>query len=145
MSTDNKEIARRLMEDVWNNRQLDVVDELVDASYVHHDPNSPDFGEGPESYRARVTFYTNAFPDLRFVIDDVIAEEDRVVLRWQASGTHQGELLGIPATGRTGGGPGINVMQFRNGKIVHDWVLWDALGLLRQLGALPTTAMGHAA
>ena len=145
MSTDNKEIARRLMEDVWNNRQLDVVDELVDSSYVHHDPNSPDFGEGPESYRARVTFYTKAFPDLRFVIEDMIAEEDRVLVRWEASGTHRGELLGVPATDKAITGTGMHVMQCRNGKVVHEWGVWDALGLLRQLGALPTSAVGRAA
>jgi steroid delta-isomerase-like uncharacterized protein len=145
MSTDNKEIARRLMEEVWNNRQLDVVDEIIDASYGYHDPNSPDFGQGPESYRARVTFYTTAFPDLRFVIEDMIAEEDRVLVRWEASGTHRGELLGVSATGKAITGTGMHVMQCRNGKVVHEWGVWDALGLLRQLGALPTPAAGRAA
>ena len=145
MSTDNKEIARRLMEDVWNNRKLDVVDELIDASYAYHDPNSPDFPQGPEGYKARVTFYTNAFPDLRFVIDDVIAEGDRVVVRWQATGTHRGEVLGVPATGKAITGTGMHVIQCKNGSVVHDWGVWDALGLLHQLGALPTTVMGRAA
>jgi len=118
---------------------------VIDASYIYHDPNSPDFGQGPESYKARVTVYANAFPDMRLSIEDVIAEGDRVVLRWRASGTHKGELFGIASTGKTAGGPGMSILHFRNGKVIQDWAVWDTLGLLRQLGVIPATVMGQAA
>lgn len=145
MPIDIKAIGLRLMEEVWNNRNLNLVDEVIDPSYAYHDPNSPEFGLGPKGYKARVVFYATAFPDMRFVIEDAIAEGDKVVLRWQASGTHRGELLGIPATGKFTSGSGLSILQFKNGKVVDDWCLWDTLSLLRQLGALPTAAKGHAA
>ena len=145
MSADIKEIAQRLMEEGWNNRRLAVVDEVIDPAYKYHDPNSPDFAQGPEGYRARILFYEKAFPDMHFVVEDVIAEADRAVIRWHASATHQGELLGIPATGRSISGPGMSIMRFENGKIVEDWCVWDTLGVLRQIGALPASATGQAA
>ena len=145
MSTDVKEVSRRLMEEAWNNRMLNVVDEVIDPSYTYHDPNSPDFPQGPQGYRARILFYEKAFPDMHFDVEDVIAEGDRAVIRWQASAIHRGDLLGIPATGRSISGPGMNIMRFENGKIVEEWCVWDALGVLRQIGALPASATGQAA
>jgi len=145
MSNDNKAIARKLIEDVWNDRKLNFLDEVIDASYTYHDPNSPDFGQGPQNYKARVTLYANAFPDMRLAIEEVVAEGDSVVLRWQASGTHKGELYGIAPTGKTVGGPGMSILHFRNGKVVEDWAVWDTLGLLRQLGVVPATVLGQAA
>ena len=137
MPIDIKATARKLIEEAWNNRNLNIVDEVVDTSYSYHDPSSPDFGGGPQGYKARVVFYATVFPDMRFVIEDPIAEGDKVVLRWQVSGTQRGDLLGIRATGKFTTGSGITVLQFKNGKVVDDWCLWDALSLLRQLGALP--------
>jgi len=145
MSNDIKAIARRIIEDVWNDRKLNFLDEVIDASYTYHDPNSPDFGDGPQSYKARVTLYANAFPDMRLAIEDVVAEGDSVVLRWHASGTHKGDLFGIAPTGKAVGGPGMSILHFRNGKVVEDWAVWDTLGLLRQLGVIPATVMGQAA
>ena len=74
-----------------------------------------------------------------------LAEGDRVLLRWQASGTHTGDLQGIPATGKATSGPGMSILHFRNGKVIDDFCIWDTLGMLRQLGVIPAAAMGQAA
>jgi len=144
MSEDIKATAVRLI-DIWNTRELDFVDEVIDSSYEYHDPNTPDLGKGPEGYKARLKLYETAFPDMRFSVDEVLAEGDRVLLRWQASGTHTGDLQGIPATGKATSGPGMSILHFRNGKVIDDFCIWDTLGMLRQLGVPPAAAMGQAA
>ncbi len=86
-------------------------------------------------------FYRRAFPDTQFVIDEQIAEGDRVMTRWTAHGTHKGEFPGIPVTGRKAEVSGVQVDRFVNGKIVETWSVFDQLGLMQQLGAVP--AMGQ--
>ena len=81
--------------------------------------------------------YRGAFPDLHFTLEDVIGEGDRVVVRWTATGTHKAEVMGVPATGKRVAVTGIEVSRFADGKLAETWVNWDALGLLRQLGAIP--------
>jgi predicted ester cyclase len=145
MSTDIKATARKLMEDVWNNRNLEAIDEVIDVWYKYHDPNTPDLGQGPQSYKTRVALYTTAFPDLRFSIAEIFADGDSVVIRWEGSGTFRGPLQGIAPTGKAGSGPGMNILHFRNGKVVEEFCVWDALGLFRQLGVIPAAAAGQAA
>ena len=144
MSEDIRATALRLI-DVWNTRQLDFIDEVIDSSYVYHDPSTPDLGTGPEGYKARMKLYETAFPDMKFSVEDAFAEGNRVVLRWQASGTHNGVLLGIPPTGKATSGPGMSILHFKNGKVVEDYCIWDTLGMLRQLGVIPAAAIGQAA
>ncbi len=82
--------------------------------------------------------YLHAFPDLHFEIEQMLACGDYVVTRWHSTGTHKGELMGIPATNRRGEGlHGCTVHEVKDGKLQHDWVHWDALTLLRQLGVMP--------
>jgi steroid delta-isomerase-like uncharacterized protein len=140
MSKDTRAIAQTLIEAVWNGRKLDVINEVIDATYTYHDPNTPDLGNGPEGYKARVAMYTKVFPDLRLSVEDTVTDQDTVVLRWKSSGTHRGELLGIPASGKSAGVLGISVMQFKNGKVTEEWCVWDTLGLLRQIGAVPASS-----
>ncbi len=134
MLEENKEIARRLTEEVWRGK-LDVIGDLLAAEFVDHDP-SPGQGPGVEGYREMVRTYYAAFPDLRATNQDVIAEGDRVALRWTATATHQGELMGIPPTGKEVTLKGIDILRTSGGRIVERWGEFDALGLLRQLGAL---------
>jgi steroid delta-isomerase-like uncharacterized protein len=79
----------------------------------------------------------SAFPDLKLMVEDQIAEGDKVVTRWSATGTHQGELLGIPPTGKQTTATGITIDRIQGGKIVETWTHWDNLGLLQQLGVVP--------
>jgi predicted SnoaL-like aldol condensation-catalyzing enzyme len=99
MSEENKTIVRRWFEDFWNKGNLSVADEILAPTYTHHDPSTADFGRGPESEKKRATLYRTAFPDVRLNIDDMIAEGDRVAIRWTCRGTHKGDLNGIAPTG----------------------------------------------
>ena len=138
MSTENKTIARRVAEEGFGRGQLEVFDELVAEDFVNHDESvPPDLPPGREGLKVLAQGYLTAFPDLDFTIEDQIAEGDEVVSRWSASGTHQGELMGIPATGKQARVTGITIDRIQGGKIVETWTSWDRLGLLQQLGVVP--------
>ncbi len=145
MAAQSTEISRRVFEEVWNNKKIDAVDQLMAASYVHHDPQSPVTSSGIESYKQFVSHYLNAFPDLHFTIDDEVADEQTIVSRWTATGTHQGDLPGIPRTGRKFSVTGITMARVKNGKFIESWNNWDTLGLMQQLGVLPAEATSRAA
>ncbi len=136
MSTEtNKALARRIFDDVLNGRNLEPLDELATSDYVEHNP-LPGQGTGIDGIRDRYTMLFNAF-DFHFTIDDVIAEADRVVLRWTQSGTHVGEILGMPPTGRSFRISGIEIWRVENGKLVEHWDVVDIFGQFQQLGLLP--------
>jgi len=145
MAAHSTEISRRVFEEIWNNKKLDAVDELMAVNYVHHDPQSPVVSTGIESYKQFVNHYLKAFPDLHFTIDDEVADEHTIVSRWTATGTHQGDLPGIPRTGRKFSVTGMTIARVKNGKIIESWGNWDTLGLMQQLGVLPIEAKGRAA
>lgn len=137
MFMENKTIVHRLYEEVWNKRKLEVVDELISPSHALHDPIASGSQVGPESYKRRVVELTTGFPDLRFNIEDTIAEREKFVVSWIISGTHKGEFMEIPATGRKISVEGITIHHIRNGKILDSCARWDALGLMQQLGVIP--------
>ncbi|MCI0391732.1 MAG: ester cyclase [Acidobacteria bacterium] len=140
MSTEeNKTVVRRLIEEFWNQGQLSVADELYSTDAVHRDPVTPDLGSGPESIKQLRTLYGTSFPDQQFTVDDLVAEGDKVVLRWTVRGTHQGELMGIAPTGQQVTVTGITIYRLANGKIAEEVTSWDAFGLMQQLGAIPLT------
>ena len=136
----NKEIVRRLVNGVWADRNLAIVDELIAPDYVGHDPTQPEPIRGPEGYKQFVGMYQAAFEDGMVTIDDEIAEGDLVVTRWTGRGTHPGELMGIAPTGKEVTVSGITISRLANGKIAEDWELMDALGMMIQLGAVPQPA-----
>ncbi len=136
MSTeDNKALVRRGYE-ALNQRNWAAFEELVTPDLVLH--NASMTIQGFEAYKQFVSMYFTAFPDLRFTIEDMIAEGDTVVARQTARGTHQGELMGIPPTGKQVSTTGINILRFANGKGVEEWFNGDDLGLMQQLGVIPT-------
>jgi predicted ester cyclase len=134
MSAENKAVVRRLFEELWNNRKRAPADEIFDASYVHHDPDTPEFGKGPEGQKKILDLYTTAFPDSRFTIEQMIAEGDAVATRWTVRGTHKGDLLGNAPTGKQITLTGSHTCRLVGGKIVESWSNWDALGMFQQLG-----------
>ena len=144
MSDQNKTAVRRLFDEVWNKGHQQVADELFAQNYNHHDSSSPDLGRGPESEKKRVTLYRNAFPDIRFTVEDLVAEGESVTARWSCHGTHKGELNGIAPTGRQFTITGISVARFTNGKMIEGYVNWDALGMMQQLGVVPELAKSKA-
>jgi steroid delta-isomerase-like uncharacterized protein len=145
MSEANKNVVRRLFEEVWNKNNLPVADEVFASSYTHHDTSTPDVGRGPESEKKRASLYRTAFPDLRLTIEDIIAEGETVTARWSCRGTHKGDLSGITPTGRQFTISGISIARFANGKMVEGWINWDALGLMQQLGVVPELGKAMAA
>jgi steroid delta-isomerase-like uncharacterized protein len=134
----NKEIVRRLGVEPWEGN-LDVIDELVAPDYVGHDPAQPEM-HGPEGIKEFITGYLAGFPDGRITIDGQLAEGDMVASRWTGRGTHQGELMGIPPTGKQVTVSGITISRVKNGKVVEEWSNWDTLGMLQQLGVVPAMA-----
>ena len=139
MSTeDNKTLVRRFYEDVFNQRNLALVDELCSTTHVFHNP--PTTLHGREEFKQLLSVYLTAFPDARFTVEDEIAEGEKVTSRYTFRGTHQGELMGIPPTGKQVTVTGIIINRIAGGQSVEGWLNFDALGLLQQIGAIP--AMG---
>ncbi len=135
---ENKVIIRRIFEEGVNKRNLAVMDELLIANYVHHDPALPPEMQGSrEAYKQMVSVFVTAFPDLVITIEDVIAEGDKAVCRWAWRGTHQAELMGIPPTGKQVTSSAISIYRIAGGKIAEAWVNFDALGMMQQLGVVP--------
>lgn len=138
-SETNKTIARRFFEEVFGQGKLNVLDEIIAADHVNSGPGTlPGLPAGPDGTKQLVTVYRNAFPDVHFTIDEQIAEGDNVVTRWTAHGTHKGELVGIPATGKSSTVTGIAVDRIANGKIAESWGIFDQFGMMQQLGVIPT-------
>ena len=139
MSEENKAIVRRSVEEVYSAQgDLDVADELFAPDYVGHSPANPEDVRGIDGVKEEANMYRSAFPDVQLSIEDQVAEGDKVVTRWRASGTHQGEMMGIAPTGNQVRVDGITINRIEDGKIVEAWELFDAMGLMQQLGAIPS-------
>jgi steroid delta-isomerase-like uncharacterized protein len=135
MSTNT--IAGRFFDEVWSNGKLDLVDELFTSDYVGHPSGFEEAVLGPEGVKEYIRRLQEAFPDLEMTVEDQVAEDDRVVTRWTARGTHHGELMGIDPTGHEGTVSGITIQRIRDGKVAEGWTNWDMLGMLQQLGLAP--------
>ena len=138
-NTENKEIARRFGADVWGRGDAAAIDELFAADIVDHNafPGQP---PGAEGVKQIVALFRAAFPDLQITNEEILADGDRAVLRWSARGTHQGELAGIPATGRQVRMTGIDILRIAEGKVVERWGEYSSLELMQQLGVIPAPA-----
>jgi steroid delta-isomerase-like uncharacterized protein len=140
MSEQNKAVARRVIEELFQGGKLELADELFDQSFVGHDVGMPEPIRGPEGLKQQAKGYRDAFPDLKLTIEDQISEGDRVMTRWTARGTHQGDLFGIAPTGKQATISGVTIDRLQGGKIVETWDTWDTLGLMQQIGAVPEMA-----
>lgn len=137
MSTEqNKDLVRRFYEEVFNKKNLAGVDEFVDPQIIEHSL-PPGLSAGSEGTRQFIGMYLRAIPDLHLTAEDLIAEGDKVTARITYGGTHRGELMGIPPTGKQATVTGIQIVRIADGKIAENWVEFDALGLLHQLGVIP--------
>jgi steroid delta-isomerase-like uncharacterized protein len=125
----NKEVARRLYEEVISGRRLELLDELVAEDAVDETSGAV----GREAFRSHIRNVWQNVADVRAVVTDLVAEEDRVVVFWQMSGVHRGPLFGAPPSGRAFTGQSISWISFRDGQIIRYNVLPDRLGILRQL------------
>ena len=136
MADDPKDLARRFYAEVINGKNLAVIDELVDDDLVEHQ-EMPGIPPGKEGVRAFFQLFHSAFPDLNAEIQGIVAEGDEVWVYAVMTGTHQGEFLGIPATGKQISVPMVDRVRVRNGKAVEHWGVADDLGMMTQLGVVP--------
>ena len=141
MSTEtNKALLRKWIEEGWNKGDLAVVDEVYAPNVAQHDPGSPFPVNNTEGLKMYVGMYKSAFPDLTFTVEDLVAEGDKVLWRFNSRGTHTGALGPIPPTGKTGDVAGMVLFRCANGQIAEVWVNVDTLGLMQQLGVIPALA-----
>ena len=139
MSTEeNKAIVRRFLEGIFTQGDPDVVDELAAPGFVVHDPSGEAGDVDAEGVKGSIAWSHGAFPDLRVTIEDQVAEGDKVATRWTVLGTHRGEMMGAAATGNRVTFTGTQTDRISGGKIAESWSNWDTLGMLRQIGAVPT-------
>jgi predicted ester cyclase len=137
---ENKALVRRWFEDIFHQGNLAVVDQIFASNFVNHDPGAPPGGwpPGSEGAKAVASAYRGAFPDVHFTIEDQIVEGDKVVTRWTGRGTNTGSLFGMPSTGKPVTVTGIQIDHVASGKIAETWVNFDGLGMLQQLGVIPS-------
>ncbi len=137
MSTEeNRALVQRFYAEIWNKGNLDAVADLLAGDFVDH-AAPPGFPSGQEGAKQVFMIYRTAFPDFRLSVEDIIAEGDKVVARWRTHGTHQGELMGIPPTGKQVTVTGIDLFRVAGDKIAEHWAEFDMLGLMQQLGVIP--------
>jgi steroid delta-isomerase-like uncharacterized protein len=134
---DNKRVARRYYEEVLNGGDEELLGELAAPGYVEHDP-FPGQGDGIEGLRRRVALLRSSFSPCVYTVEDMVAEGDRVVVRWRSRGTHSGDFVGLPPTGRSYEMAGIDVHRLEHGRLAEHWHVVDQLALLQQLGVLPS-------
>ena len=135
---ENKEKARRLLEEGFGQGKTELLDEVLHSEFVCYDPNS-EAGEvrGADTMKGEIEYFRQAVPDLTYTVEDQLAEGDKVVTRWKASGTHQGEFFGVPGSGNRIEMTGIQIDRFdESGKMVEEWPEYDLLGAMRQMGAI---------
>ncbi len=134
MSSDNKEVARRFIDECWSQGKLEAVRELVSNECRYHDPAFPSLTSGAENINRHISTCRSGFPDLKFTIDDTIAERNEVVIHWTAAGTHKAQFLGMSPTNRAATVSGTSIFRIEGGKITEQWVDWNLMTLMEQLG-----------
>jgi steroid delta-isomerase-like uncharacterized protein len=138
MSVENEGLARRYFEELCNQRRSEVADEIIAEDFVSHTPNTPT-ASGPDGVREVVAVYQDALEG-HWDVQEMFSDDDHVITRWVGRGTHVGEINGIPPTGKTVAVDAISVFRIADGKIAEDWTVWDTLGMLQQIGAVPEAA-----
>jgi steroid delta-isomerase-like uncharacterized protein len=134
MSEANKAAMKSFFEEVYNQGNIAYIDELSDPGFVSHDTGNPTHDR--EGVKQVVTAIRAAFPDVHFTADDILAEADKVAVRFTMRGTQQGDFMGIPATNKEIVVTGIDIVRFRDGKAAEHWHEWSGLELMQQLGVM---------
>jgi steroid delta-isomerase-like uncharacterized protein len=132
---DSKGVIRRFFDDVLNGGRLALLDQMIAGAYIEHNP-TPNQAPGAAGVRARIAAMRTAFPDVRFVVEEIIAEGPIVAARYRWQGTHEGAFLGIAPTGRRLSVRGMEFYRVEGGRVLEHWDLSDEFGMLTQLGDL---------
>lgn len=136
MSEANKTLFTRFIGEVLNDKNVNAVDELMAANYIDHNP-APGVPSGTEGMKQLMSMFFSAFPDLHATIDVLVAEGDLVVGRMTNTGTHTGDFMGIPATGKKVSFTETHIVRIADGKAVEHWGNQDDMGMMQQLGVIP--------
>jgi len=131
-----KAMERRVVDALINHGNMAVADEVFAPEYVYHGPGGQEL-RGPEGFKQLITLFRTAFPDIRLTIRDMVVEGDKLVSRFTAQGTHKGDLMGIPPTGKRISVTGIIIHRIAGGKVVESWENFDQLLMMQQLGVIP--------
>ena len=134
MADDAKAVLRKWFDEVWNERRDAAIDQLAAPHSLVHGLG-PDL-RGPEGFKTFHTSFCNAFPDIHVTLEDLVCEGTMVAARWRATGTHRGDGLGFPATGKPVSFTGMVFARVENGQLVEGWNTLDQLGMLQQLGVV---------
>jgi steroid delta-isomerase-like uncharacterized protein len=136
MSTqENVLTSRRVLEECFNEGDLDLLDQCCTPNVVQHDPATQGDLRGPAALKDQIRVYRDGMSDLEMKIDDIFAIDDKVVIRWSGEGTNDGEMMGMPPTGRRAAVTGITIDRYDSGgRITEIWSQWDNLGFIQQLG-----------
>lgn len=134
---ENIAVIGRFIEEIINQGKFDAADEIVQENFVELDP-LPGQRQGREGLKEVIAMLRAAFPDIHWVIDETIAAGEKVVTRFTWTGTHRGPFLGIPATGRSVTVKGVVIDRLSKGKMADSRILMDSLGMMQQLGVIPT-------
>jgi predicted ester cyclase len=138
----NKQVLMRFWSEVWDQGKLDVVDEIFHPKFTDHGLAPGLTKQGPEGAKEAVEQFRSGIPDLYLKVDDMVAEGDKVLTRWTAGGTHTGPLVSgrgaIPPTGKTATVRGFTLNRVEDGKIIDAWDNFDIMGMLQQLGVIPS-------
>lgn len=140
---DNKALVRNFFEEVWNNRNLDYLDEVYSQDFTLHAlwQNTSAGGAieatGTEPAKKVIGGWFTGFPDIKVTVEDQVAEGDLVGSRHSSHGTHEADFMGIPASGKEATVTGMTITRIADGKIAEAWTCWDALGMFEQLGMAP--------
>ena len=138
MSTEqNKALVRQMVEEAINQGNISMIDELLIPNFVEHEELPPGIPPGREAPKVLFTMLRSAFPDFKATIEHLIAEGDEVVLHMTWTGTHEGEFMGIPPTGKRISINVIDILGIAKGKIVEHWGVMDSMTMMQQLGAIP--------
>ena len=129
---ENKTLVQRWFSEVWNEGRADAIDEMLADDAVVHGLGADLHGSA--EFKHFHSAYRNAYPDVTIDVDDLVAEGDMVAVRWSAIGTHRGDGLGFPATGRRAQFTGMVFVRIKDGRLVEGWNNFDQLGMLQQLG-----------
>ena len=132
----NRAMMRRWIEEGWNGRNVDLIDEIFATDVVEHDPGGMTIN-GADALKAHINGFLSALPDIRIFIQDLVAEGDVVVCRFNSTATHTGTLMNIPATGKSANVSGMLEFRYAEGKIAEVWAMYDLFGMLRQIGVIP--------
>jgi steroid delta-isomerase-like uncharacterized protein len=132
----NKQVVQRFVDECWNHGNLNKVSEYLADQVRFHDPVFPNLGPGLQNIKNHIEICRKAFPDLKFTIDDTIAERNEVVLHWKAHGTHKGQFLGMQPTNQKFSVDGTSIYRLENSKIAEGYANWNLATMMQQLGVI---------